>query len=203
MNFGLLKLYFLLTHKHTSHTQHTCIYSNRLGATMSILRKSQVHISGGKGEKRTVAEVLIRKVPDDQQFLDVRVAVMGPMDAGKSTLLGVLTQGELDNGRGRARLNLFRHLHEIQSGRTSSIGHEIMGFDSKGEVVDYSRCVSAEEICECASKLITFIDLAGHQKYMKTTIFGLTAHCPDFAMLVVGANSGVGKCVYALQCGTR
>ena len=89
-----------------------------------------------------MAEVLIRKVPDDQQFLDVRVAVVGPMDAGKSTLLGVLTQGELDNGRGRARLNLFRHLHEIQSGRTSSIGHEILGFDSKGEAVNYSRCVS-------------------------------------------------------------
>ena len=160
-----------------------------------------MHTSTGKGEKRTVAEVLIRKVPDDQQFLDVRVAVVGPMDAGKSTLLGVLTQGELDNGRGRARLNLFRHLHEIQSGRTSSIGHEILGFDSKGEVVDYSRCVSAEEICECALKLITFIDLAGHQKYMKTTIFGLTAHCPDFAMLVVGANSGVGEysCVIVFQ----
>ena len=103
-----------------------------------------MHINGtrSKGEKRTVAEVLIRKVPDDQQFLDVRVAVVGPMDAGKSTLLGVLTQGELDNGRGKARLNLFRHLHEIQSGRTSSIGHEILGFDSKGEVVDYSRYVN-------------------------------------------------------------
>ena len=68
------------------------------------------------------------------QFLDIRLAVVGPMEAGKSTLLGVLTQGELDNGRGRARLNLFRHLHEIQSGRTSSISHEILGFDAKGEV---------------------------------------------------------------------
>lgn len=57
------------------------------------------------------------------------------MDAGKSTLLGVLTQGELDNGRGCARLNLFRHLHEIQSGRTSSISHEILGFNSNGEVI--------------------------------------------------------------------
>ena len=40
----------------------------------------------------------------------------------------------MDNGRGRARLNLFRHLHEIQSGRTSSISHEILGFNSNGEV---------------------------------------------------------------------
>lgn len=68
------------------------------------------------------------------QFLDLRVAVLGNVDSGKSTLLGVLTQGELDNGRGRARLNLFRHLHEIQSGRTSSISFEILGFNSKGEV---------------------------------------------------------------------
>lgn len=59
------------------------------------------------------------------------------MDSGKSTLLGVLTQGELDNGRGRARLNLFRHLHEIQSGRTSSISFEILGFNSKGEVREW------------------------------------------------------------------
>lgn len=73
------------------------------------------------------------------QFLDLRVAVLGNVDSGKSTLLGVLTQGELDNGRGRARLNLFRHLHEIQTGRTSSISFEILGFNSKGEVRE-SRC---------------------------------------------------------------
>jgi len=63
--------------------------------------------------------------------------VLGNVDSGKSTLLGVLTQGELDNGRGRARLNLFRHLHEIQSGRTSSISFEILGFNSKGEVREW------------------------------------------------------------------
>lgn len=73
-------------------------------------------------------------LPCPHQFLDLRVAVLGNVDSGKSTLLGVLTQGELDNGRGRARLNLFRHLHEIQTGRTSSISFEILGFNSKGEV---------------------------------------------------------------------
>ena len=78
---------------------------------------------------------------------------MGSADVGKSTLLGVLTQGQLDNGRGRARLNMFRHLHEIQTGRTSSISHEILGFDSEGNSVDYSTCNTAEEICENATKL--------------------------------------------------
>ena len=32
--------------------------------------------------------------------VEIRVAVVGNVDAGKSTLLGVLTHGELDNGRG-------------------------------------------------------------------------------------------------------
>lgn len=59
------------------------------------------------------------------------VAVLGGADAGKSTLLGVLAHGEFDNGRGSARLNVLRHLHELRSGRTSSISHEILGFDTE------------------------------------------------------------------------
>ena len=52
---------------------------------------------------------------------------MGNVDAGKSTLLGVLTHSELDNGRGHARQRLFRHKHEMESGRTSSVGNDILG----------------------------------------------------------------------------
>lgn len=63
-----------------------------------------------------------------------RVAVVGNVDAGKSTLLGVLTHGELDNGRGFARQKLFRHKHEMESGRTSSVGNDILGFDQEGQV---------------------------------------------------------------------
>ena len=46
-------------------------------------------------------------------------------------------------------------------------------------------------ICRSASKVVTFIDLAGHEKYLKTTIFGMTGHSPDFCMLMVGSNAGV------------
>jgi len=41
------------------------------------------------------------------------------------------------------------------------------------------------------SKVITFIDLAGHERYLKTTVFGMTGHAPDFGMLMVGANAGI------------
>lgn len=36
------------------------------------------------------------------------------------------------------------------------------------------------KICEKSSKVITFIDLAGHERYLKTTVFGMTGHAPDF-----------------------
>ena len=64
-------------------------------------------------------------------------------------MLGVLVRGGLDDGRGKARVNLFRHKHEIESGRTSSVGMEIMGFDTQGEVVTSKvsgRKLSWEEI---------------------------------------------------------
>lgn len=96
-----------------------------------------------------------------------------------------MTQGELDNGRGRARLNMLRHLHEIKTGRTSSISHEIIGFDNEGHVLNYAEMATAEEICEHASKVVTFIDLAGHRKYLRTTVLGLTGYSPHHVMLVV------------------
>ncbi|KAM7372130.1 hypothetical protein PAMP_009323 [Pampus punctatissimus] len=123
------------------------------------------------------------------------VAVVGNVDAGKSTLLGVLTHGELDNGRGFARQKLFRHKHEMESGRTSSVGNDILGFDQEGQVVNkpdsHGGSLDWTKICEKSSKVITFIDLAGHEKYLKTTVFGMTGHLPDFCMLMVGSNAGI------------
>lgn len=118
---------------------------------------------------------------------------MGNVDAGKSTLLGVLTHGELDNGRGHARLKLFRHKHEMESGRTSSVGNDILGFDSTGKVVNRPEHGSLDwvKICEKSTKVITFIDLAGHERYLKTTVFGMTGHMPDFGMLMVIQNVNV------------
>ncbi|XP_028841961.1 GTP-binding protein 1 isoform X2 [Denticeps clupeoides] len=142
-----------------------------------------------------VRDYLIRRRVGEADFLEVRVAVVGNVDAGKSTLLGVLTHGELDNGRGFARQKLFRHKHEMESGRTSSVGNDILGFDQEGQVVNkpdsHGGSLDWTKICEKSSKVITFIDLAGHEKYLKTTVFGMTGHLPDFCMLMVGSNAGI------------
>jgi GTPase len=142
--------------------------------------------------------------------MEVRVAVVGNVDAGKSTTLGVLTRGGLDDGRGKARVALFRHPHEIETGRTSSVGGEILGFSPDGEPViptqhaldpadPHSAGMNAarrerlgwEEICQRAAKVISFIDLAGHERYFKTTLYGLSGCAPDYVMLMVGGNAGL------------
>jgi GTPase len=105
---------------------------------------------------------------------------LGAADAGKSSLLGVLCYEEKDNGRGRARLNLLRHRHEIESGRSSALAREIIGFGVSGDVINYaSTNVSTwEHIVERATKLVIFTDTCGHPKYQKTTIGGLTGDAP-------------------------
>lgn len=100
-----------------------------LGAKAKILRER-------KCEGGVITELLVRKRAEGEDFMEVRVAVVGNVDAGKSTLLGVLTHSELDNGRGLARQKLFRHKHEMESGRTSSVSNDILGFDSNGRVVN-------------------------------------------------------------------
>lgn len=139
---------------------------------------------------RKVLQILVkRKTLDISE--ELRVAVLGPTGCGKSSLLGTLSHGQLDNGCGSARLNLFRHRHEIRSGHTSSISQQILGFDSYGKPLTYQTCLSSEEILESSSRIVTLIDLAGHQRYLNTTLFGLGSYSPDLVLLVVTPMSQI------------
>lgn len=129
---------------------------------------------------------------------DIRIAVIGNVDSGKSTLVGVLTKGIMDDGRGSARMKVFNFGHEATNGRTSSIGQEIMGFSEDKKQVEYERANATKNqswshIATNSKKLITFLDLCGHEKYLKTTMFGLVGLLPDYSMIIVGANMGVSR----------
>ncbi|GFR43379.1 hypothetical protein Agub_g4451 [Astrephomene gubernaculifera] len=133
---------------------------------------------------------------------DLRIVVAGSVDAGKSTLVAVLTHGSggrplLDNGRGLARMNVFRHKHEMQSGRTSSICHQLLGYDVEGRVINYSSPASSPltpaEITSAACKVLTFLDMGGHEKYLKTALYGMTALLPHYGLLAVCAVGGLGR----------
>ena len=89
------------------------------------------------------------------------VVILGGVDAGKSTLLSVLCYGDNDDGEGKGRLNLLRHRHEIESGRSSSIARTLIGFNSNGGVINYaSTNISTwEQVCENATRIVTFLVL--------------------------------------------
>ncbi|CZT52268.1 probable GTP-binding protein 1; G-protein 1 [Rhynchosporium secalis] len=157
--------------------------------------ESTKEITGKEKYRDCSGKILVRQHPATvEEVVETRIAVVGNVDAGKSTMLGVLVKGGLDDGRGKARVNLFRHKHEIESGRTSSVGMEIMGFDTLGKVVTAEvpgRKLSWEEIGKRSAKVITFTDLAGHERYLRTTVFGLLSSSPNYCLLMVAANNGL------------
>jgi elongation factor 1-alpha len=115
----------------------------------------------------------------------IRVSVVGNVDAGKSTLIGTLTTSQLDNGKGSNRARIMKHQHEAETGRTSSITSHLMGFDEHRDVIT-SRHGDAG-IARKAQRVVSLMDLAGHEKYLKTTISGLSRGMADYALVLVNA----------------
>lgn len=104
---------------------------------------------------------------------EITIASLGSVDAGKSTLLGCLVSGKLDDGNGFTRAMVCKYKHEIKSGKTSAIStHSVKNFNK-------------------SDKSMIFVDLCGHRKYLKTTLFGVMGYYPDYAILIVGANRGI------------
>jgi len=103
----------------------------------------------------------------------------------------------LDDGRGYARELVFNYDHEKKNGRTSSVTQEIMGFKDQTQIlpnkVGEKKNNAWNKILKDSDKIVSLIDLCGHEKYLKTTIFGLTGLVPDYAMIIVGANMGVQR----------
>ena len=102
---------------------------------------------------------------------ELGIAVAGSVDSGKSTFVGVLTTGKLDDGDGSARQDVAKHPHEKASRKTSDISNRTM-LTPNGNGV-------------------TLFDLCGHEKYFKTTTYGISGHFPDYSFLIVGANRGI------------
>lgn len=151
-------------------------------------------ITKKKVDNGWIGEFLIREINTNNNYVDVKIAVAGSVDCGKSTLIGTITRGVLDNGRGINRMYVFNYKHEIDSGRTTSVGHQILGFDTKGNVInekDKQKPMQWPEIVRESNKIISFYDMAGHEKYLRTTIEGLGTVHPDYCLIIVGANMGI------------
>lgn len=107
---------------------------------------------------------------------NIRIAVAGNVDSGKTTFAGLLVNNCLDDGRGKCRSLILRTPHEKASGRTSTISHNNYITEKDGK-----------------RNIISLIDLAGHERYLKTTMFGITGCFVDYGLLMIGANMGIQR----------
>ena len=82
---------------------------------------------------------------------DVRVAMLGNVDSGKSTLVGVLAKGVLDDGRGLARAHVLLHPHEHEKGQTSAVAQQLLGYDEANEQVLPERLTGRHTKGQCLS----------------------------------------------------
>ena len=82
-----------------------------------------INLQVKQGFKGKYAKLRVRKNPFKGHKLDVRAMMLGDKDVGKSTLITVLQQGELDEGEG-----------EII---TEMLSHHIIEFDQRGQIVNY------------------------------------------------------------------
>jgi len=162
------------------------VVTELVGATIVDMRIEQV------SEGKFVGEVLIREekkvVP-----IEVKVAVLGHVNAGKSTLTGAILTGKLDNGDGLLRNLVARYLHEVVTGRTSSVTMRVLGFSKSNIPVNWSLRdpLSEADVMRNSSKIIRLIDLGGHERYLRTTLKGLMGYEVDYAMLVVASDDGL------------
>lgn len=133
---------------------------------------------------------------DYSQTEQIRISIAGPSTAGKSSLLGALTSSQLDNGRGKSRLGLLKHRHEISSGITSSVAQELIGYTGEEPltVVNYaSGNVAAWDDIHATSnegRLAFVSDLPGSIRYMKSSLRGLVSWAPHYVILCIPANCG-------------
>ena len=44
-----------------------------------------------------------------------------------------------------------------------------------------------------STKVVHILDLCGHEKYLKTTMHGLSANYPDYGLIVIDANKGMNR----------
>ncbi|KAJ4348223.1 uncharacterized protein N0V89_009595 [Didymosphaeria variabile] len=135
----------------------------------------------------------------------LRVSLAGATMSGKSSLLGTLSTGTFDNGRGKSRLSLLKHRHEIESGVTSSITQELIGYGdlldpdgdrSLSQIINYGGTdilswtdIHASTESLTAGRLVFLTDSAGHPRFRRTTVRGLVGWDPHYTLLCIPADN--------------
>jgi elongation factor 1-alpha len=139
----------------------------------------------------------------------MNIALIGPPDAGKSSLIGYFHTGELDDGNGSSRATIACFKHEIVTGKTSSVNTVQIRIPENNPIdqVAASSAAAAASVASCDlprremsssnershEKVITFVDLAGQGRYLIHTLHGLANFDIVFAIICVAYNNALEK----------
>lgn len=57
---------------------------------------------------------------------------------------------------------------------------QVLGYDDEGRVLNYVGVATPTpaDITAAATHIVNFIDMGGHEKYLKTTLYGMTCLLP-------------------------
>lgn len=186
-----------------SHSENLIVAEALVSPDLEFYKLPTSHEDGSSGEAPDELSAGVTKKMvlggDSSNTEQIRVSITGPSTAGKSSLLGCLTTSLLDNGRGKSRLSLLKHRHEISSGITSSVAQELLGYagasqsDSVGVINYASGNVAAWDDIHAATgggRLAFVSDLPGLVRYSKSTLRGLISWAPHYVILCIPADSG-------------
>lgn len=155
-----------------------------------------LHAQAGDHSQRRGHDLTVHHQVANSATEQLRITLTGPTMSGKSTLLGTLTTSTLDNGRGKSRLSMLRHRHEIATGVTSSVTQELIGYkeaqDGSLEVLNYATENVASwidvHVAAGDNRLVFISDSAGHPRYRRTTVRGLVGWSPHWTFLCIPAD---------------
>ena len=164
-------------------------------------QKTNSPISAQKQDDVTDAQRRLVPRVGDLRMRQLRVSLTGCTTSGKSSLLGTLSTSTLDNGRGKSRLSLLKHRHEIVSGVTSSLAQELIGYHDlspqaplpgRTQIVNYAtpNVSSWGDIHNLTQpgRLVFVTDSAGHPRYRRTALRGVVSWAPDWTLCCIAAD---------------
>ena len=123
-----------------------------------------------------------------KEVVMININLVGRVNAGKSTLIGVLTRGALDNGRGKQRAYLLKHPQEIIKGQTADVHLLFLAFDQSNKPLFFQNPLSIQErikILEKTKKIVTFFDAPGHQEYSKSMIRSILGSDSQYGLVLI------------------